>query len=156
MATEILTRITVPATPEAVWAVLADFASYVTWNPFIQRIDGLCELGAPLRITLRKPSGKLYVFKAIATACEPQRRLQWRGTLAGMSWLFHGVHSFELRPVTAGATELVHKEAFGGLLSSPVLAGIRDDTERGFEAMNLALRSRVEAALTLKEVQHHG
>lgn len=155
MTKEILTQITIPAEPRKVWTALADFGSYAAWNPFIHRIEGRCEVGELLRITLRKPSGKLYAFMAILMACEPQRLLQWKGTLAGMPWLFNGVHSFELRPVSGGSTELVHKEAFAGLLSSPVLASIRGDTERGFEAMNLALRGRVETTLAMEGGQHH-
>lgn len=155
MSKEILTRITIPAEPGKVWAALADFASYAAWNPFIDRIEGRCEVGALLRITLRKPSGKRYTFMATVTACEPQRLLMWQGTLAGMPWLFNGVHSFELRPLPGGSTELVHKEAFAGFLSSPVLASIRGDTERGFEAMNLALRDRVETTLGMEGGQQH-
>lgn len=155
MTKEILTRITIPAEPRQVWAALADFASYPTWNPFIVRIEGRCELGARLRIALRQPSGKLYTFMPTVTACEPQRLLQWKGALAGMPWLFNGVHSFELRPVPGGSTELVHQEAFAGFLSSPVLASIRGDTERGFEAMNLALRGRVQASMAMAGGQHH-
>lgn len=143
MTKEILTRITIPAHARDVWATLTDFAAYAAWNPFIQHIEGRCEPGARLHITLRKPSGKLYSFIATVTACKPGQLLQWQGTVAGMPWLFSGVHSFELLAGPGGTTELVNKECFSGLLSSPVLAGIRTDTERGFTQMNIALSSRV-------------
>jgi len=48
-------------------------------------------------------------------------------------------------------TELVHKEAFCGLLSSPILASMHGDTKRSFGAMNLALRNQVGAIATLEE-----
>ncbi len=156
MSKEILTQITIAAKPDDVWAVLSDFAAHADWNPFIRQIEGRCETGAPLRVTLCQPSGKLYVFKATLTACEPGRLLQWRGALAGMHWLFSGLHGFELRPAPDGATVLVHKESFAGLLAAPVLASIRNDTRRSFEAMNLALRDHVEAALALCEGPCHG
>jgi hypothetical protein len=72
-----------------------------------------------------------------------------------MPWLFNGVHSFELQPLSDRSTKLIQKEVFGGLLSAPVLASIRGETERGFDAMNLALRGRVEANLAVKESQRH-
>jgi hypothetical protein len=145
MTKEIITNITIPAQPSDVWDTLMEFASYEDWNPFIQCIVGQCEVGAPLRITLRKPSGKLYTFMATVTACVPSRLLQWEGSLAGMPWLFSGVHSFELKAVPGGATEFVHKERFSGVLSSLVLAGIHNDTTRGFDLMNLALSDKVLA-----------
>lgn len=156
MKNEILTRITIPAQLTDVWAALADFSSYADWNPFIQRIEGRCEVGATLQITLRKPSsGKLYSFKATVTACDPGRLLQWEGALGGMRWLFCGVHSFELRAMSGGATELVHKENFTGVLSSSVFASIRADTERGFESMNQALSSTVQTAAIAKGGSSH-
>lgn len=155
MTKEILTRIAIPAQPGDVWTTLTDFAAYASWNPFIQRIEGRCEVGAPLRVTLRKPSGKLYTFTATVIACEPGRLLQWEGTLAGMPWLFSGVHSFELQAAPNGTTELVHKENFSGMLSSPVLAGIRADTERGFAAMNLALSGQVRTAALAESGPQH-
>jgi hypothetical protein len=92
MTKQITTKIIISAKQREVWTVLTDFDSYPAWNPFIYRIEGRCEVGALLRITLRKSSGKLYTFMATLTMYEPQRLLQWKGTLAGMAWLFNGVH----------------------------------------------------------------
>ena len=149
MSLEISTRITISAGQREVWATLVDFAAYPAWNPFILRIEGPCELGARLRTTLRLPSGKTQSFTPTVTACEPERVFQWRGALAGMPWLFSGVHRFELHAAAPGVTELVHSESFGGLFASPILALIRKDTVRGFEAMNLALKERLEAHLQI-------
>lgn len=151
MKKEILTRITIPAQRQDVWEALTDFGSYADWNPFIQRIEGHCEVGTTLRITLRKPSsGKLYTFKATVTACVPGRLLQWEGSFGGMRWLFSGIHSFELKAMSGGATELVHKECFFGVLSSLVFSWISADTERGFESMNQALSRKVRVATSVQ------
>ena len=39
-ATRIATDVVIDASPQAVWAVLSDFASYQSWNPFVLQIEG--------------------------------------------------------------------------------------------------------------------
>ncbi len=74
---------------------------------------------------------------------EPSAELAWRGS-AAVPGLFAGRHYFRLEPEGAGACRLVHGEDFSGLLV-PFFGGILADTEKGFHAMNAALKARAEA-----------
>lgn len=76
-------------------------------------------------------------------AAEPSAELVWRGSLP-IPGLFAGRHYFRLEPAGGGACRLVHGEDFSGLLL-PVMGGMLADTERGFHAMNAALKARAEA-----------
>ena len=51
MGTNISTTIDIGATPERVWAVLTDFASYPAWNPVFCEASG--ELAVGIQITLK-------------------------------------------------------------------------------------------------------
>jgi len=51
-------------------------------------------------------------------------------------------HGFEIEPLEGGRTQ---SKRFSGLLVRP-LGGTMQKTERGFEAMNSALKSRAEAS----------
>jgi uncharacterized protein YndB with AHSA1/START domain len=64
MAYEISTTIEIAATPENVWAVLADLASYPKWHPMYQAVTGQLAAGSMLTITSTLPtSGRTITAK---------------------------------------------------------------------------------------------
>ena len=140
----ITTEIDIAASPGTVWGILTDFASYGEWNPFITAIEGSPAVGERIAAVMRLPGGKPMAFKPRLTAVEPGRLLQWLGSL-GVKGLFDGRHSFRLTAVDAGI-RVEHSEEFKGILPPLVLRIIGARTAQGFEAMNLALKERAEAA----------
>jgi hypothetical protein len=137
------TAIEIDAPPAAVWAVLRDFESYPEWNPFV-RIVGRPNPGARLRVTLTPPGRSSTTFRPTVIAHERDRELRWRGSL-GLRGLYDGEHRLLLEPVDDGArTRFVHDETFSGLLVGPINLLVGESTRRGFEAMNEALKARVE------------
>jgi len=56
--------------------------------------------------------------------------------------LFDGEHGFRLEAI-AGGCRLHHGETFNGILV-PLFGRMLDDTERGFAALNAALKERAE------------
>ena len=48
----------VPASPEQVWAVLADFARYGEWNPLNLEVDGEAKVGTRARMVFRNLAGQ--------------------------------------------------------------------------------------------------
>ena len=137
----IATAIDIDAPSGAVWQVLTDFAAYPDWNPFIRRLQGEARVGARLEVTVQPPGGKPMTFKPTVLAAEPARELRWLGRVL-MPGLFDGEHGFRLE-ATAGGCRLHHGETFGGILV-PLFGKMLDDTERGFAALNAALKERVE------------
>lgn len=144
MSTTITTTIDIDATPQAVWAVLTDFAAYGDWNPFMDRAEGTPEVGAKLVIHMAPHGGRGMTFKPIVLAASPGQELRWLGKL-GVGGLFDGEHSFVLTPNDDGTTQLSHGERFSGILVA-LLKGTMKNSHAGFEAFNLALKQRVETA----------
>jgi hypothetical protein len=135
--------IEIDAAPEAVWRELADTASYGDWNPFVRRLDGELNEGARLEVEIAPPDGRTMTFKPTVVAATPGRELRWLGHLL-VRGLFDGEHSFEIEPLDGGRTRFTQSERFSGLLVRPLGGGL-GKTERGFEAMNRALKARAEA-----------
>ena len=140
---ELVTEIDVDATPERVWAVLTDFDRYDEWNPFM-RVVGRANEGARLDVELRPPGGRAVRFRPTVTHAERGRELRWLGHLYVVG-LYDGEHRFTLEPLDGGRTRFVHAESFGGVLAGIVNRVVGESTERGFRAMNEALKARVES-----------
>ena len=138
------TEIEIDAPPEAVWATLTNTDKFGEWNPFIHEMKGELAVGNTLSVTLGAPGKARMSFKPQVLRADENRELRWRGKLL-VGGLFDGEHAFELQPTDKG-TRFVHHERFSGLLV-PLLKGMLErDTRPGFEAMNAALKQRVEAS----------
>jgi hypothetical protein len=143
---ELRSEIEIDASPERVWSVLTDFASFPEWNPFIRSASGKIEPNQKLTVTLHPSGGRSTTFSPTVQVAEPNGELSWIGHL-GAAGLFDGHHIFELKPSGNGKTQFVQRERFGGLLL-PFLTGmLRNETSRGFDEMNRALKTRAEEAL---------
>ncbi|WP_416838343.1 SRPBCC family protein [Haloferax sp. DFSO52] len=144
MTHELTTSIEIDAPPEQVWAVLIDFDHYDEWNPFM-RIVGRANEGATLVVRLMPPGGGESAFEPDVTRSEKNREFGWLGHLV-VPGLFDGEHRFRLEPLDDGErTRFEHSETFSGILAGITLRFIREKTEAGFEAMNEALKVRVES-----------
>lgn len=143
---KINTEIEIAAPPEAVWGVLADFAAYPEWNPFMCSVSGEAVVGSRLVARMQPTEGKAMTFRPTVTAVEPEQHLEWVGRL-GLPRLFDGRHRFTIER-TSGGTKFIHSEEFTGLLVPLLWQRIVDGTRGGFEAMNQALQTRVEASIS--------
>jgi hypothetical protein len=134
-------EIGIGGTPEQVWRVLTDFDRYGEWNPFITQVEGRPDVGTRLRVRIAPPGGKAISLTPKLEAVDVNQRLAWIGHL-GIPGIFDGAHEFI---VTAGSngTTLTQRETFRGVLV-PFCGGILAKTRDGFEAMNRALKARVE------------
>jgi hypothetical protein len=74
----------IAATPERVWAVLADLAAYPEWNPFIRSASGKLADGARLTLRLVPPGGRAMTFRPTVLAARPGELLRWIGRLGGI------------------------------------------------------------------------
>ena len=138
----IVTEIQIAASPEQVWSVLMDFASYPEWNPFIKRASGNFEVGQRLEVMLSPPNGKGMLFKPTVKSVVHNSRFSWLDHLL-FPGLFDGEHIFEITANENGS-RLVHKEKFSGLLVPLLWRRLDTDIRAGFAAMNSALKHRVE------------
>lgn len=140
---DLATSISIDAPTERVWSVLLDFARYAQWNPFIRSIEGAPAVGSVIRVRMQPPGGKAMTFNPVILCCDAGREFRWKGKLV-LPGVFDGEHYFQLVADGAGSNLFTHGERFTGLLV-PLLRGtLERDTRAGFEAMNRALKQRVE------------
>lgn len=150
MATHHLhTEIEIDASSEAVWTVLVDFASYPEWNPFIKSIAGKPEEGTRLRIAIQPKPDKVMRFSPTVLTAQAGRELCWLGHVI-VPGVFDGEHRFVIEPLAEGRVRFLQSERFSGLLVGLLRGSLERDTRRGFEAMNRALKARVEQHAQVK------
>lgn len=140
---EIRTSIDIDATPETVWATLTDTGSYPEWNPHLIAMEGRLAEGERVSLTLHQ-SGRENTLDVTVTTVQEPRRLAWVGRVGGR-WLCEGRHTFELEPLDGGKrTRLHNTESSRGLL---VPLAVKSDAVESYEAMNEALKLRVEGGV---------
>jgi len=136
----------IPASPEAVWAVLTDFPAYPAWAAYLQRIEGRAAAGTWIRLVEGPPGRRPYTVRTRILEATAGTRLAWPAVIPGAPWLpaaiFTGTHEFLLAELPGGGTRLTQREHFGGLLSHLSKEGAVGADE-GFVAFNDALKSRV-------------
>lgn len=142
MAREIERSIEITAGAEAVWAVLADGSRYPEWNPFISRLEGPLTPGGRLTVDLSPVGSRKVTMHPRVLVAHGPHELRWLGKI-GFGGLFNGEHSFRTEPASASSVRFVQSERFTGLLV-PLLGGVIRSAAGGFEAMNAALKRRVE------------
>jgi hypothetical protein len=140
---ELHTEIEIDAPSERVWELITDFASYPQWNPFIRSISGQPTPGERLEVRLEPPGGRGMTFKPKVLNVEPNRELRWLGHVL-VPGLFDGEHSFAIQPLEENRVRFAQREAFRGLLVPLFARSLDNNTRRGFEEMNRALKERAE------------
>ena len=149
MRHQIRTQLDIHATPDEVYAVIADVAAYPQWNPTMVETDGVGDLGEKLRLRMQPSEGRGMTFRPTVTAAEPGVAFEWLGHL-GVPGLFDGRHRFELTDLGDGRTRLVHGERFSGLLVRALRRMLDQGTARDFELVNAAIAQRVAEQRTAR------
>jgi hypothetical protein len=140
--TEISATIEIAATPERVWAVLADLASYPQWHPVFLGVSGQLAAGSRLTITTTHPvSGSTMTAKVTVRTVDPGTELRWMSKLLGLTI---SVRSFRLFPA-GGGTLLVQAGTYRGLNVGRFPAKTIVRVQGSFEAINQAIKRRAES-----------
>jgi hypothetical protein len=148
MATEITTSIEIAATPENVWAVLADLASYSQWHPVYQSVTGQPAAGSKLTIKTTVPStGRSMTVKVTVVKAEPDTELRWVSKLLGLTI---SKRRFLLSPSGDG-TLLVQAQTYHGLFgprgpgSARRTVALIGRIQETFVSINEAIKEQAEA-----------
>jgi hypothetical protein len=144
MSRSIETSVAIAAPAPRVWEVLADFAAYQEWNPFLVSVEGSPEVGGRLRVRFAGADGRRFTIRPRVLVVDPPRRLEWRG-VAGLPGVFDGHHRFRIVAIDSTHCRLEQAESFTGFMVPIVWRFIGGETRSGFEAMNAALRHRAES-----------
>jgi hypothetical protein len=65
MSAKVHSQTTIAASPERIWAILTDFPSYPSWNPFVKAISGNVEPRSRLAVRIAPSGGNGMVFKPV-------------------------------------------------------------------------------------------
>ena len=146
MAHEVTTSIDIAATPENVWAVLADLASYPRWHPVFLSVTGQLAVGSTLTIDDHPPGERPEHDRQGqgAAVVEPDTELRWVSKLAGLTI---SERVFRLSRA-AGGTSLVQSQTYrglGGSRGSRLTFTAIDRIRTAFEAINEAVKQQAEA-----------
>jgi hypothetical protein len=141
---ELYSEIEIDAPAERVWHLITDFPSYPHWNPFIRRISGEPTTGERLEVRIEPPGGRSMTFRPTVLNAEADRELRWLGHLL-VPGLFDGEHSLTIQPLEENRVRFVQREVFRGLLVPLFARSLENNTQRGFEEMNNALKGQAEA-----------
>ena len=142
MAHEITMTTEIAATPETVWAVLADLDGYPQWHPAFLKVSGLLAAGRTLTITTTHPaSGHTMTAKVKVLAAEPGRELRWVSRLLGLTI---SERRFLLSPA-GGGTSLVQAETYRGIGGSRNVMKVMPRIQDSFAAINQAIKQQAEA-----------
>jgi hypothetical protein len=148
MAYEISSSINIAATPEDVWAVVADLANYPQWHPAFQSVTGPLTVGSTLTIKTTSPTtGNSVTLKVKVLTVEPGTELAWASRLLGITTI---TRRFLLRSADGG-TELTQAGTYRGLGGSRGPGGARGALKTvakiraSYMAINEAVKKQAEA-----------
>jgi hypothetical protein len=143
---QVRTEIELEASPERVWQVFTDFASFRDWNPFIKEAQGELKVGNKLRIFLQPPGGRGTEFSPEVLSVVANTEVSWRGRIPGV---FTGEHKFTLQRIGENRTRFAQQSTFTGLATRFFRGDFVEGMRGGFEAMEGALKERVERSAVL-------
>ena len=129
--------IQIDASPQRVWAVLADLSAYPRWNPFIISSRGQLKIGATLTNRMHDAAGDT-TFTPTVQVVEPGRELRWLGSV-GPGAIFDGQHTFTITPLGPDRVLFTQREDFTGVAVPFYEGHLHADTLPQFRAMNAAL-----------------
>ena len=131
----------IDASPETVWAILTDAASYREWNSSIVKLDGKIAFGSEIKLVSKVAPDRTFDLKV--TTFDAPKRLVWED---GGS-MFLGVRTFTLMPGSEGTTIFAMSETLsGGMLG--MIEGSLPDFTKSFEAFASDLKKRAENRTT--------
>lgn len=123
-----------------------EFSSYPHWNPFLPKVCGEPIPGATLSLQISLPQSKPAWLQAEVLRVVPNQEFRWISC-----WLFPGLvdleHRFLLEAQGSQTTILHHRELLRGLLVPYLWRFRRQRVRQGMEAMDEALKQRVEAMI---------
>lgn len=144
---DITTFIEIDAKPNRVWKHLAAFGAYASWNPFITAVAGELVLRGKVAATLRLQTGDErgqfnHALTARIIRLEHENEIRWAHGL-WIPGLLRTEHWFRIAQ-RKGGVKFHQGMRVTGLLARSLKDEFFAPFRTGFEAMNRALKERVE------------
>ena len=137
------TAIVIDASLSDVWKVLGDPAQFPEWNPLIKEFSGDIRRRGKIYVELDIPGVGIRTYEATLLGYQIDHEYIWEYDLP-IPRLYTGKHKLIIDPNPGGGVRLRNEEELRGLLVGPLTASYLEKKRKGFEAMNKALKERVE------------
>jgi hypothetical protein len=135
------------AAPEAVWAVLTDFAAYTEWNPLIKAASGIPAPQGQIDVTIAYLGSDLLKGSAEVTGWVPSKYFSFT-IRKGPSWWYQEEHIFRIKERENGKLTFYNEIYATGL---SLRFGRKDASHRmryAVDQMNEALQERLKSTQT--------
>ena len=140
----------IEAPKDVVWSVIADFAAYAEWNPFVLACDSELRVGAPIAMTVqlgdRQRDQVEFVSKVVAGELFEYR-------MKPVGPLLHSYRQHEVASIADGRTLYRSKFELNGWLSPLVGAMLSGPLHDGFKGMTDSLVSRSEQLVSRQSTE---
>ena len=136
-------RVGIQAPAEVIWDIVSDLPSWSAWNPTYPQADGQIRIGAALTMTLALPGQPPQTLNPKVLDWAPDAQLHWELRLMG--GLIRTLRYIEIETLANQSCIVDNGEIFGGLMGPSLGKRIGRNVQRGFRAMNEALKVRAEA-----------
>ncbi len=136
--------VAIAATPHLVWGLLADIASWASWNSDVREVSVPDGVRPGATFTWRSGPGRI---TSTFAAVEPERELSWTGRSLGIT----AVHVYRLQPESEGTTVLI-EESWTGLPTLLLRRKCQAMLENALETGLARLKTAVENARGLGHV----
>ena len=132
---------TIAASPQAVWAVLSDGASWPSWDSGVDAVEGRIAMNETIKIRSQAAPGRAFPVKV--TRFDPPAHLRFSG---GMPLgLFRGVRTYEVSEEADGQVTFRMREEYSGPLL-PLVWRSMPDLGPSFQRFARGLKQRAESA----------
>ena len=136
-------RIGVQAPAALIWEIIADLPRWHEWNPTYPKADGVVRIGELITVTLALPGQAAQELKPRIMDWVPTEQLHWE--LKMMGGLIKTLRYIEIEALGEANSVVDNGELFGGLMGPSLGKRMGRTVQRGFKAMNEALKERAEA-----------
>ncbi len=136
-------RIGIQAPAEVIWEIVYDVARWNEWNPTYPKVEGQVRIGETLTVTLALPGQSETIIRPKVLEWQPLSQLHWE--LRMLSGAIKTIRYVEIESLTEVACVVDNGEIFGGIMGPSFGRRMGRTVQRGFKAMNEALKARAEA-----------
>lgn len=137
-------RISISASAETVWSVLADFAGWPAWNPLYVETEGTLAPGEEIAVAVALPGMKPQRACFTVTGLEPPKLIEY--SMQHMGGLMRICRYIEITATSATSCRVANGEIMGRPLGRLLARFVAGKVREGLKAMNEGLRARAEQA----------
>jgi len=136
-------RIGVQAPAAVIWEIIHDIGRWHEWNPTYPRAEGVVRIGETLSMTLALPGQSPQEIKPKILDWVPDEQLHWQLSMLGGT--IKTLRYIEIDALAPASCVVDNGELFRGIMGPSLAKRMGRSVQRGFRAMNEALKERAEA-----------